>query len=291
MIKSMTGYGKAECELPNKRITIEIKSLNSKQLDINARFPSTYKEKDIEVRKLIAEKLERGKVDFNLYCEQLGASSNAHVNKPVVVAYHQQLSEIEKELGYTPNEDIFSTIMRLPDAVKIEYEELDEDEWKQIRAKIEEAITHLNEFRSQEGIALEQDILSHVNEISALKDQVTPFESERMEHLKKRITEALNELSSNLQSDPNRFEQEMIYYLEKWDINEEKVRLDNHCKYFIETIAEPRSNGKKLGFISQEIGREINTMGSKANHPDIQKLVIKMKDELEKIKEQALNIL
>lgn len=291
MIKSMTGYGKAECELPDKKITIEIKSLNSKQLDINARFPSTYKEKDIEVRKLIAEKLERGKVDFNLYCEQLGASSNAHVNKPVVIAYHEQLLEIQKELGYTPGEEIFNAIMRLPDSVKIEHEELDEDEWLQIRSKIEDAINHLNEFRVQEGIALEQDILSHVNEISALKEQVTPFEGERMERLKKRITEALNDLSSNLQSDPNRFEQEMIYYLEKWDINEEKVRLDNHCQYFIETVGEPKSNGKKLGFISQEIGREINTMGSKANHPEIQKLVIKMKDELEKIKEQALNIL
>ena len=287
----MTGYGKAECELPNKKITIEIKSLNSKQLDINARFPSTYKEKDIEVRKLIAEKMERGKVDFNLYCEQLGDSSNAHINKPVVLSYHHQMAEIMNELGYGKDSDIFNAILRLPDSVKIEHEELDENEWKAIREQIEAAIDHLNEFRVQEGIALEKDILSHVNEIISLKEQVTPFEPERMERLKDRLTEALADLSTNVQSDPNRFEQEMIYYLEKWDINEEKVRLNNHCQYFLETIAEPVSNGKKLGFISQEIGREINTMGSKANHPEIQKLVIKMKDELEKIKEQTLNIL
>ena len=287
----MTGYGKAECELPSKKITIEIKSLNSKQLDINSRFPGIYREKDIEVRKIIAEKLERGKVDFSLYCEQLGLESNAVINKPIVNAYYTQLAEIYRDLNMEMSELAITSILRLPDAVKVDHEELDEEEWKMIVSRINAAIDMLNSFRVQEGNALEADIVSHIDLIVKLKNQIEPYESERIERIKTRLTDALSNLSDNVQADPNRFEQELIFYLEKLDINEEKVRLENHCTYFIETINEPYPSGKKLAFIAQEIGREINTLGSKANHSEIQKLVIKMKDELEKIKEQLLNIL
>jgi len=287
----MTGYGKAECELPSKKVTIEIKSLNSKQLDINTRISGIYREKDLEIRKIISDKLERGKVDFSLYCEQLGTESSANINKPIVNSYFKQLSEIYSELNMEISELALQTILRLPDSVKVEHEELDEEEWKQIVEKIHEAIDKLNQFRIQEGSALKADIVSHIEQILLLRNQVDPYESERVERVKMRLTDAMNSLSTNIQTDPNRFEQEMIFYLEKLDINEEKVRLENHCTYFMEVIKDPIPSGKKLGFIAQEIGREINTMGSKANHSEIQKLVIVMKDELEKIKEQLLNIL
>lgn len=287
----MTGYGKAECELSTKKITIEIKSLNSKQLDINTRISGIYREKDIEIRKIISDRLERGKVDFNLYCEHLGAESSATINKPIVNNYYNQLIDIYRELNMEMTELALQTILRLPDSVKVEHEELDEQEWILIVSKINEAIDKLNMFREQEGKALESDILSHIDQIRQLKNLVDPYETERIDRIKTRLTDALNNLSVNGQSDPNRFEQELIFYLEKLDINEEKVRLENHCVYFYETIKEPIPSGKKLGFIAQEIGREINTMGSKANHSEIQKLVIVMKDELEKIKEQLLNIL
>jgi len=287
----MTGYGKAECELSTKKITIEIKSLNSKQLDINTRISGIYREKDIEIRKIISDRLERGKVDFNLYCEHLGAESSATINKPIVNNYYNQLIDIYHELNMEMTELALQTILRLPDSVKVEHEELDEQEWILIVSKINEAIDKLNMFREQEGKALESDILSHIDQIRQLKNLVDPYETERIDRIKTRLTDALNNLSVNGQSDPNRFEQELIFYLEKLDINEEKVRLENHCVYFYETIKEPIPSGKKLGFIAQEIGREINTMGSKANHSEIQKLVIVMKDELEKIKEQLLNIL
>jgi uncharacterized protein (TIGR00255 family) len=291
MIKSMTGYGKTECELPSKKITIEIKSLNSKQLDINTRLPGIYREKDIEIRKIISDKVERGKVDFSIYCEQLGSESSAIINKPIINSYYSQLADIYKEHNIEMSEVAIQTILRLPDSVKVEHEELDEEEWKSIVEKIHAAIDKLNQFREQEGTALEADIISHIDLILSLRNQVDPYEPERVERVKTRLTDAMNSLSTNIQADPNRFEQEMIFYLEKLDINEEKVRLENHCAYFLDTIKEPIPSGKKLGFIAQEIGREINTMGSKANHSEIQKLVIVMKDELEKIKEQLLNIL
>jgi uncharacterized protein (TIGR00255 family) len=290
MIKSMTGYGKAVCELPTKKITVEIKSLNSKQLDINTRLPNLYKSKDIEIRKMIAEKLVRGKVDFIMYFDQLGEESNAIINQPVVKNYIKQLKAVYDDLGMEISELAIQSVLRLPDAVKIEYEELDEEEWQIISECIANAIDSVDKFRIQEGSAMEKDILSQVENIRSLKDQVAPYETERLEVVKNRLTEALKALENNIQSDQNRFEQELIYYLEKFDINEEKVRLENHCTYFIETLKE-NTPGKKLAFVSQEIGREINTMGSKANHADIQKLVIGMKDALERIKEQALNIL
>jgi uncharacterized protein (TIGR00255 family) len=287
----MTGYGKAECELSSKKITVEIKSLNSKQLDINSRFPSTYREKDLEVRRIISERLTRGKVDFNLYCEQLGGSSNAAINKQVVMDYYRQMGDIYSDLGLEMRERALQTIMRLPDAVKIDHEELDETEWAIILKSIHDTIDQVQSFRVQEGLALETDIISHIDRIIELKNQVDRYEEERIVRVKTRLSDAFADFSGNAQVDPNRFEQELIFYLEKLDINEEKVRLENHCKYFIETLKDDNETGKKLGFIAQEIGREINTLGSKANHSEIQKLVIQMKDELEKIKEQSLNIL
>jgi uncharacterized protein (TIGR00255 family) len=291
MIKSMTGYGKSELELPNKKITIEIKSLNSKQLDINSRFPGVYKEKDLEVRRLISERVVRGKVDFNLYCENLGTSTNAVINKNIVMSYFAQIKELYGEVNLEITDRLIQTIMRLPDAVKIEHEELDEAEWKQIREQIIVAIQQLDEFRAQEGEMLMADMLGNITSIRNLKEQVPQFEPERIERIKTRLNDAFKEASANVQADLNRFEQEMIFYLEKLDVNEEMVRLENHCKYFIETLEREEFVGKKIGFITQEIGREINTLGSKANHTEIQKLVIQMKDALEKIKEQSLNVL
>ena len=290
MIKSMTGYGKAECELSSKKVTIEIKSLNSKQLDINTRLPNIYKAKDIEIRKMISETLIRGKVEMVLYFEQLGTESNATINQPIVKNYFEQLKTVYNDLNFEINESAIQTILRLPDAVKIEHDELDEEDWNLIAQKVKEAIEKVDEFRVQEGEALIADIENQIGTILDLKEQVTPYEEERIERIKTRLTDALKDIANNVQSDQNRFEQELIFYLEKLDINEEKVRLENHCKYFIETLKED-TPGKKLAFISQEIGREINTMGSKANHAEIQKLVIMMKDALEKIKEQTLNIL
>lgn len=286
----MTGYGKAECELPNKKITIEIKSLNSKQLDINTRIPNIYKSKEISIRKLLSEKLVRGKIEFMLYFEQLGDESNAAINLPVVKNYFKQLKEVYSEIGQEIDKDVIPSLLRLPDAVKIEYEEVDDEEWALIFEHIKIAVDLLDKFRIQEGKALDNDLREQIEIITKRKEQVLPFEKERIEAVKSRLTDALKELQNSIQSDKNRFEQELIFYLEKFDINEEKVRLDNHCKYFIETLEE-HTPGKKLAFISQEIGREINTMGSKANHAEIQKLVIKMKDALEKIKEQSLNVL
>lgn len=291
MIRSMTGYGKAECELALKKITIEIKSLNSKQLDLNTRIPGVYREKEIEIRREISDKLIRGKVDFSLYSESLGVESNSAINNLMVKSYFNQLSELSNELGLPVNEHILPIIMQLPDVVKVTRDEPDENEWKIIVGAIREALTALDNFRLQEGLSLYNDIIINLNTITTLLDQVAPYELERTAKVKERILEGLKELSSPEGVDHNRLEQEMIFYLEKLDINEEKVRLGNHCSYFIETLALDEPVGKKLGFIAQEIGREINTLGSKANHTEMQKLVIGMKDALERIKEQLLNAL
>jgi uncharacterized protein (TIGR00255 family) len=225
-----------------------------------------------------------------LYFDQLGDESNTSINGPVVKNYYQQLLEVYSDLGIEVTENTMQAVLRMPDAIKTEHEEIDEEEWAAIVNCINEALEQHDRFRQQEGAALHADVLEQVKTIQKLKDEVAPFESERIEMVKTRLTDALKELKNNLQNDENRFEQELIFYLEKLDINEEKVRLDNHCKYFLETL-EDNAPGKKLAFISQEIGREINTMGSKANHAEIQKLVIRMKEALEKIKEQSLNIL
>lgn len=291
MLVSMTGFGKAVCELGTKKLTIEIKSLNSKQLDMNSRIPGFYREKELLVRNLISKKLERGKIDFSMYAEITGTDNNSIINADIVKSYFNQLMAISDDLGVDSKSELLKIVMRLPDTLRTEREELDEAEWEQVQASIEKAVDELIRFRTQEGKALEVDIRLRIEKIMNLLGQVKAFEKVRIERVKERLRQNLKELSENDDFDENRFEQELIFYLEKLDITEEKVRLANHCEYFLKNMAKEEPVGKKLGFISQEMGREINTLGSKANDSDMQKLVIKMKDELEKIKEQLLNVL
>ncbi len=291
MLVSMTGFGKAVCVLDNKKLTIEVKSLNSKQLDVNSRIPGFYKEKEIVIRNLLGAKLVRGKIDFGIYVELTGGDASSVINTAVVKTYYNQLKGIADELGIVGDTDILGTIMRMPDTLKSEREELDDKEWKEVEKTILSALQEIQLYREQEGVALEKDIVQRIKNIEDLLKQVEPFESERIEHVKARISHNLKELVEGEDYDRNRFEQELIFYLEKYDITEEKVRLAHHCEYFLKTLELKEPVGKKLGFITQEIGREINTMGSKANDKDIQKRVILMKDELEKIKEQLLNVL
>ena len=291
MIRSMTGFGKTEFEVGNKKYTLEVKSLNSKQLDINTRIPALYRQKDIEIRRLMSEMLTRGKVDFALYLDNLGDESSSKINSSIVKDYFKQLKTVYRELGLEVNETIMYSIMRLPDTVKMTYEELDEAEWLVVRENLIKTLEDLNRFRDQEGLALEADIVGNIQNILDLLEQVEPHETQRMENVKAKIMDSLNEMQLNGNVDKNRFEQELIYYMEKLDINEEKVRLANHCSYFTETMKEDEPSGRKLGFIAQEIGREINTLGSKANESNLQRIVVQMKDSLEKIKEQVLNVL
>jgi len=290
MIKSMTGYGKAECELSQKKVTIEIKSLNSKQMDLNTRISLLFREKDLEIRRELSDKLVRGKVDFILYTESLGEDSATKINAGIVSSYYKQLEKISSDLNIPLHDNILQTILTLPEVVRNEREELDDQEWKSILIKIGEAIEALDRFRIQEGAILRQDLIVNINIITALLAEVDQYESERVTRIKEKIYDGLKDISIE-QVNENRLEQEMIFYLEKMDVNEEKVRLLNHCNYFLETIDLAEPVGKKLGFIAQEIGREVNTLGSKANHLEMQKLVIRMKDALEKIKEQLLNVL
>ena len=291
MIRSMTGFGKTEFEVGTKKITLEIKSLNSKQLDINTRVPSMYREKDLEIRRLISEMLTRGKVDFALYLDNLGTESTSRINAAIIKDYYSQLKEVHQDLGLELNETVMQSILRLPETVKTVYEELDETEWLMVRENLIKTLNELNRFRDQEGLALKADIDANIANILDLLNQVEPFEAQRMENVKTKIRESLDALQLNGSLDKNRFEQELIYYMEKLDINEEKVRLANHCSYFNETMNEGEPSGRKLGFIAQEIGREINTLGSKANESNLQRIVVQMKDNLEKIKEQVLNVL
>lgn len=283
MIQSMTGYGKAEVQTQNRKITIELKSLNSKSLDINARFPTMYKEKEMEVRKLLSRELLRGKIDLSFFVEITGEETSTRINKGIVENYLDQLEGIRKEA------DILSIAMRLPDVLKTEREELDEEEWKKIEEGVSKAIEQLNEFRSSEGMELKRDFELRIATLEEKLKEVMEIDPERLETVRSRLEKAIQEIKLNV--DENRFEQELIYYLEKLDITEEKVRLNKHLSYFLFSLNEEMSNGKKLGFISQEIGREINTIGSKANYAPMQKIVVEMKDELEKIKEQLLNVL
>ncbi len=291
MIKSMTGFGKAEFEVNNKKFIIELKALNSKQIDINARIPSVYREKEIEIRKELAEKLVRGKIDLTIYVENHGEDSNSKINEPILKGYFEQLRKINTELGLPTDQTSMQAILRLPDVVKTEYETLDEEEWQVIMEHLRKAINDIDDFRIAEGKALETDIATNTKSIKNLLQQIAPFEEQRMETVKNRLTENLGKLNLNGNVDENRFEQELVYYLDKMDMNEEKVRLENHCSYFIETMAQSDSGGKKLSFISQEMGREINTLGSKAYENNIQRIVVQMKDHLERIKEQLLNVL
>jgi uncharacterized protein (TIGR00255 family) len=291
MIRSMTGYGKAECLLPDKKLTIELRSLNSKQMDTSTRLPSVYREKELEIRQLIAAGLERGKVECSFHYELSGNAASGIINEQVVKSYYEQLYKMAGELGLPTSPELLSTAMRMPDTLQTEKTAIEEEEWLQVKDALLQALEQVKEFRDQEGRSLDKDLKERVRTISEKLDRVSGFEHARMEQIRERIGNNLEEFVKKDAVDENRFEQELIYYMEKLDISEEKVRLANHCTYFLETMKDPGPVGKKLGFISQEMGREINTLGSKANNTEIQKLVVEMKDELERIKEQILNVL
>ncbi len=286
MIQSMTGFGKASLQLPTKKITVELKSLNSKGLDLNTRMPSVYREMELGLRNQISQRLERGKIDFSLYIEVTGEETSSKINVPIVKAYINQMKAVIPNADET---ELMKMAVRMPDALKTEREEIDENEWKQIQSVIDTALENIATFRKDEGVSLEKEFLLRIGNILSLMNDAVAYDAERVDTVKSRLRTALDELQVNV--DENRFEQELIFYLEKYDITEEKVRLENHLNYFIETLAGTEANGRKLGFITQEMGREINTMGSKSNHSEMQKLVVMMKDELEKIKEQVLNVL
>ncbi|WP_195739418.1 YicC/YloC family endoribonuclease [Bacteroides cellulosilyticus] len=292
MIQSMTGYGKATAELSDKKINVEIKSLNSKAMDLSTRIAPLYREKEIEIRNEIAKALERGKVDFSLWIDKKDACELiTPINQDVVVAYYERIRTISETTGIPAPEDWFSTLLRMPDVMtKNDIQELSEEEWKAVHATVLQAIQNLVDFRIQEGAALEKKFREKISNIAKLLTSVGPYEKERVEKIKERITDAL-EKTISVDYDKNRLEQELIYYIEKLDINEEKQRLSNHLKYFINTMEDGSGQGKKLGFIAQEMGREINTLGSKSNHAEMQKIVVQMKDELEQIKEQVLNVM
>ncbi|MDL2322626.1 YicC family protein [Bacteroidales bacterium OttesenSCG-928-A17] len=291
MIQSMTGFGKSEKEFTNQKVTVEIKSLNSKQLDMSVRIPNIYKEKEMEIRNLISQTVERGKVDFLIYIDHNDKSISTKINADAFRNYYDQIRNVSESLDIPMPEDYFSTILRMPETIKTESNELDENEWIAIKETIEAAINNLIDFRNQEGAALEKIFVSKIENIGNLLKEVEPYEAERVEKIQTRLSDALKKIETGSSIDENRLAQEMIYYIEKLDINEEKVRLKNHLNYFLETMSTEKSQGRKLGFISQEIGREVNTLGSKANHPEIQQIVVRMKDELEQIKEQILNVL
>ena len=290
MVKSMTGFGKGEAALRNKKITVEIRSLNSKQLDLSLRLPAVYRQSEDEIRNLIARTIQRGKVDVFVTVESQAVETSARINREVFREYLRQMNDTLSFSGIDAGYDaILPVIMRLPDVVATEAEAISEEEHAALLAAVEAAAAHLDAFREQEGAILIADLLRRVELIEQYKTEVVPFEKARTETVKARILDNLSKLAVDV--DRNRLEQEMIFYLEKLDITEEKVRLTNHCNYFREVASSEEGAGRKLGFIAQEMGREINTMGSKANEPNLQILVVKMKDELEKIKEQVLNIL
>jgi uncharacterized protein (TIGR00255 family) len=282
----MTGFGKASLQLPTKKITVEIKSLNSKGLDLNTRMPSVFREMELGLRNQISQRLERGKVDFSLYVEVTGEETTSKINVPIIKGYINQMKAVIPTADET---ELMKMAVRMPDALKTERDEIDENEWKQIQTVIDEALENIANFRKDEGASLEKEFQLRISNINNLMNEAVSYDAERVETVKTRLRTALDELKVNV--DENRFEQELIFYLEKYDITEEKVRLENHLNYFIETLSGTEANGRKLGFITQEMGREINTMGSKSNHTEMQKLVVMMKDELEKIKEQVLNVL
>jgi uncharacterized protein (TIGR00255 family) len=291
MIKSMTGYGKAFAETPQKKITIEIKSLNSKQLDLSTKLPWLYKEKEPEIRNLVSQKLDRGKIDLVVYFDIHDEEVATIINKSAVRSYYKQFMEIAGELGIDLDDQIFSAIMKLPDTLRTEKPEMPENEWEIVKAQIVQSIAILDLYRIEEGNSIMTDMKKSIDKILTLLEEVATFEPGRMNRVREKLQAILEQNLASENIDKNRFEQELIFYLEKYDINEEKVRLKTHCDYFIETMNGPSPNGKVLNFITQEIGREVNTIGSKANDASIQKLVVMMKDELEKIKEQTLNVL
>ncbi len=282
----MTGFGKSLLQLTHKKVIIEIKSLNSKAIDLNTRIAQAYKEKELVLRKLISDTLERGKIDFTLTIENTSETSSSTLNAPIVRGYIQQMQAITPD---APEVELLKMAVRMPDALTTPVEEVDESEFAQIEEQLVLALKQLQDFRRSEGAILEKDFVLRIKNIQALLGQVETLDIERLAAIRNRMEKAIEEIKDRV--DENRFEQELIFYLEKLDITEEKVRLANHLNYFLTTLEEPQSNGRKLGFIAQEIGREINTLGSKANHAQMQQIVVLMKNELEKIKEQVLNIL
>jgi uncharacterized protein (TIGR00255 family) len=282
----MTGFGKANLQLNNKKVTVEIKSLNSKGFDLNTRIPAIYREKELPLRNQIALKLERGKIDFAIYIENNIVENNHKMNVSTVLNYMNQLKTLASNTSET---ELLQMALTMPEVFKTDRDELDETEWQQIEATIQDAIAHIVDFRQSEGKSLEKEFRLRIENIRNFMNEILALDAERIQAVKERLQTAIEELKVAV--DANRYEQELIYYLEKLDITEEKVRLTNHLDYFLETIEASEANGRKLGFITQEMGREINTMGSKANHAKMQKLVVMMKDELEKIKEQVLNVL
>jgi uncharacterized protein (TIGR00255 family) len=297
----MTGYGKAELNLTNANFTIEVRSLNSKQIDANVKMSSVYRDKEIGLRKLLSEKLQRGKIELSIWREKSESNTNYKVNTEVIKDYHNQVLQLKKDLGLkwnmwtmTPfsakSSDILPTLLKMPEALIKGEEKANDNEWDEIAKGVDIAIENILQFRLEEGKKLEEDITTRINTLSRLLTEILPFGKGRIEKVKKSLADKLAEIDTK-NIDENRFEQELIYYLEKQDITEEQVRLDAHLSYFLETMKTDSPNGKKLGFIGQEIGREINTIGSKSSDAEMQKIVVQMKDELEKIKEQLLNIL
>lgn len=287
----MTGFGKSVAQIPNKKITVEIKSLNSKQLDISSRVPAAFREKELEFRNLIASRLERGKVDFQIYAESVGVETTVSLNIPLMAAYKAQVEEMARQLGLAWPDDWYSVLLRFPETVKSELPAaLSEEDSATLMAAVSEAIDGLMQFRAKEGVKLTEFFTRRIENIRALLAGVEPYEKERVAKIRARIEENLSKIDG-VSFDKNRLEQEMIFYIEKLDVNEEKQRLAQHLNYFMETMDGAPGQGKKLGFISQEMGREINTLGSKSNHAEMQKIVVKMKDELEQIKEQVLNVM
>jgi uncharacterized protein (TIGR00255 family) len=291
MIKSMTGFGKHTVEVKNNVITIEIRTLNSKQLDLNLRSPLNYKENELEARNLVSNLLQRGKIDVNINIEHKSAENAPVINTGLAKHYYQELNSLSQKLGVAPPANYLEMILKMPDVLATTQEEIDPEEWQLIMDGITVACKSVDNFRTQEGKLIEEEFIRRIKVITDLLMKVVPFENERAAKVKERIQTNLNNLTQDNKPDQNRLEQEMIYYIEKLDISEEKSRLKKHCDYFIETLKDKDAQGKKLGFISQEIGREINTLGAKANDVNIQKIVVLMKDELEKIKEQLFNIL
>ena len=291
MIKSMTGFGRTVLETDGKCITVEIRTLNSKQLDLNTRIPLLFKNYENDIRSILSKELERAKADFTITVENRSVNSSVAINKDLAISYYQTLSELSKDLGNPVESDIFLHVLRMPDVVSTPQEEVSDELWEKLKTAILDACRQLNEFRISEGKVLEADFVKRITLIRDMIDEVTPFEEQRIVKIREKFETSLNELAPKVQYDPNRLEQEIFFYLEKLDVTEEKVRLRKHCDYFIETLKENQSNGKKLGFIVQECGREINTLGSKSNDFDIQQIVVRMKDELEKLKEQLANVL
>ncbi len=291
MIRSMTGFGKASESYGSKKITVEIRSLNSKQLDLSVRIPSVFKEKEMALRTFVAQHAERGKVDVAVFYENVGEERSYSINKSLALAYYAELRELADQIGVKAEEQVLANLLRMPEVVSSEKREADEKEWASIMRLCGEALDQFSAFRDAEGEKLRVELQSRVDLILRYLEEVEPFEQQRIQLIKDRMQRSLSEHISQENIDTNRFEQELIYYFERLDVNEEKMRLRTHCQYFTETLEKEQHQGRKLGFITQEMGREINTLGSKSNHAGMQKLVVQMKDELEKIKEQVLNVL